>query len=81
LSSENRALYIDNATAPVGEVRMSDWADSADEEWVLTSQGNNMFRVGPRNAWSRVMTVYETTHIDVVDYSSSSSQNWILKSA
>jgi endo-1,4-beta-xylanase len=81
LSSENRALYIDNATATVGEVRISDWSDIASEEWVFTSQGNNMFRVGPRNAWSRVMTVYETTHIDVVDYSSSSSQNWILKSA
>jgi endo-1,4-beta-xylanase len=81
LSSTNRAIYIDNATAPVGEVRISDWADNADEEWVLTSQGNNMFRVGPRNAWSRVMTVYEMTHIDVVDYSSGSAQNWILTSA
>jgi endo-1,4-beta-xylanase len=81
LSSVNRALYIYNATATVGEVQMSDWSYNADEEWVFTSQGNNIYRVGPRNAWSRVMTVYEMTHIDVVDYSSSSAQNWILTSA
>jgi endo-1,4-beta-xylanase len=81
LSSQNRALYIDNPMATVAEVRMSDWADNTDEEWVFTSEGNKMYRVGPRNAWSRVMTVYEMTHIDVVDYSSSSAQNWILTRA
>ncbi len=81
LSSVNHALYIYNATATVGEVQMSDWSYNADEEWVFTSQGNNIYHVGPRNAWPRVMTVYEMTHIDIVDYSSSSAQNWILTSA
>jgi hypothetical protein len=81
LSSANRALYIDNATATVAEVKMSDWSNIADEEWVLVPQRSNMYRVAPRNAWSRVMTVYENTQIDVVDYSSSSPQNWILTSA
>ena len=81
LNYGNRAVYIDNPTETVAEVRMSDWSDNAGEEWVFTSQGNNMFRVGPRSAWSRVMTVYDMTHIDVVDYSSTTAQSWILTSA
>jgi len=81
MNDNNRALYINNATATVGEVQTSNWSDNVNQEWVFTSQGNNTFRVGPRNAWSRVMTVYETTNIAVVDYSSSAAQNWILTNA
>jgi endo-1,4-beta-xylanase len=80
MSNTNRALYINNATATVGEVQMSNWSDNFSQEWVFTSEGNNTFRVGPRNAWSRVLTVYETTNIDVIDYRSGSAQNWILTS-
>jgi hypothetical protein len=81
MSDNNGALYVFNATATVGEVQTSKWSENAGQEWVFTSQGNNIYRVGPRNAWSRVMTVYEMTHIDVVDYNSSSAQNWILTRA
>jgi endo-1,4-beta-xylanase len=81
MSDNNGALYVFNATETVAEVDMSRWSENASQEWVFTSQGNNIYRVGPRNAWSRVMTVYEMTQIDVVDYNSSSAQNWILTSA
>jgi hypothetical protein len=78
-SYSNHALYIYDATVPVGEVQTSDWSDNVGQEWVFTSEGNNTFRVGPRSAWSRVMTVYDMTEVDVVDYSSS-AQSWILTS-
>jgi endo-1,4-beta-xylanase len=71
------ALYVYDATAPAGQVETSNWSDDPGQEWVLTAAGNNSVRIGPRNAWSRVMTVYEASSIDVVDYSGS-DQNWIL---
>ena len=80
LSNTNLALYTPNANATVGQVQVSSWSNSYDQEWVLTLQENNTYRVGPRHAWSRVMTVYETTNIAIVDYSSSENQNWILRS-
>ncbi len=82
MSVNNRALDAYNTTATVGGVQTSEWSSGdVNQEWVFSPQGNNTFRVGPRPAWSRVMAVYGSGDIGIVDYSSSSAQNWIVTAA
>jgi len=75
----NRVLSSSNTTASVGNVEMNTWTDVIDQEWAFSSQGNSTFRLVPRTAWWRVMTVYGSSDsIGIVDLITPSAQNWIL---
>lgn len=79
MNINSRALAAYSTTAAVGEVQTSEWSGDYGEEWVLASKENNSFRVGPRNAWIRVLSVCGTTDIGIMDYDATSGdQNWIV---
>ena len=76
---EHLSLSSSNTTASVGNVEMNNWTDIIDQEWAFSSQGNSTFRLVPRTAWWRVMTVYGSSDsIGIVDLITPSAQNWIL---
>jgi hypothetical protein len=78
-SNNSRVLGAHNATASVGGVQMYTWSSDDSQEWAFSAKGNNTFRIVPRNAWWRVMTIYGTSNdIDIVDLTEADSQNWIL---
>ena len=62
-SDRSRALTALNATASIGVVRMNNWTNEIDEEWLFVPQQNNLVGVVPRTAWWRVMTTYQTSQI------------------
>ena len=78
VNNTSRALYIENASATIGEVEMSNWSNNIGQEWVFTPEGNHTYRIGPRNDWSRVLTIYESIEIVVIDYNHINNQTWIL---
>ena len=73
----NSALSVYNTTT-TGYVFVSSWTEDATQEWVITSQGKNVYRFGPRTAWERVLAVDETSHIVVTNYTMDPSQQWLL---
>jgi hypothetical protein len=77
-SNENRVLGAYNTTGSVGGVRTYDWSGVFNQAWAFSAQGNNTFRIVPRTAWWRVMTVYGTSNIRIIDLSDTNPQNWIL---
>lgn len=65
----------------VAEVQTSVWTSNTSEGWVFILKEDQIFHIGPRSAWIRVLSVYKKTNIAIVNYSSSSSggdQSWIL---
>ena len=76
----NRALTALNATASIGAVRMNTWTNDITEEWLIVPQQTSLFRLVPRTAWWRVMTVYQSSKIGIVDVISSDPQNWMITS-
>jgi len=79
VDSNTRALYIYNASATIGQVQMSNWSNDFREEWVFTYKNHNIYRIAPRNAWSRIMTIDETTNtVVVIDDKYIDNQTWIL---
>jgi endo-1,4-beta-xylanase len=78
-SNNNRVLGAYNTTASVGGVQTYNWSGDVNQEWAFSANGNNTYRIVPRTAWWRILTVYGTSdNIGIIDYSSASSQNWIL---
>ena len=78
-SDNNRVLGAYNTTASTGGVQTYTWSADGGQEWAFSAQGNNTFRIVPRTAWWRVMTVYGSSdNIGIVDLSGTASQNWIL---
>ena len=77
----NRVLVVYNATKTVDPVQVTSQTNGFDQEWAFSPQGTNLFRVVPRTAWWRVMTVYDQSTIAIVDYIGSESQNWIITRA
>jgi hypothetical protein len=75
-SATQLALDAFNTTAPVGVVQTNDWSGDVNQEWAFSPQGNNKFRIVPRTAWWRTMTVYKTSYIGIIDHTS--RQDWIL---
>lgn len=70
----NTALAAYNTTASVGGVQIYSWSGDDNQEWVLSSQGNSLFRVGPRLAWSRVLTIDNTLNVSILNYTGEHSQ-------
>jgi hypothetical protein len=55
------------------------WSGDVNQKWAFSSKGNNTYRIVPRTAWWRVMTVYGTSkNIGIIDPSGIAAQNWIL---
>ena len=79
LSNENRVLTSFNSTESVGQVKVQEWTDDVNQQWVFTRQTNMTFRLGPRPAWSRVMTPDQSNHISILDFASTKQQFWIFK--
>jgi hypothetical protein len=77
-SSKNRVLGAYDTKASVGQVQTYNWLDDVNQGWAFSAKGNNIFRIVPRTAWWRVMTVNGTSNIGIVDYFTSRSQHWIL---
>ncbi len=77
-SSRNQALTAFNTTASVGGVQIDTWSGDFDQEWALSNQGSNLFHMGPRKAWWRVMTIDESSNIDIIDPVKGELQSWIL---
>jgi hypothetical protein len=77
-SANNSALHGYNTSATVGGVETNSWTGDFNQEWVITSQGNNTYLVGPRPAWWRVLAVDETSNVIIINYSMQESQQWIL---
>ena len=81
LNANHTALNTYNAKAPVGGVETNNWTGDFNQEWALSSQGNSTFRIAPRTAWWRVLSVYETSNIAIVNYTSSDLPYWIINTA
>jgi hypothetical protein len=78
-NNNNRVLGAYNTTASVGGVQIYNWSDDVNQEWAFSPQENNTYRVVPRTAWWRVMTVYGSSDsIGIIDLRDTGSQNWIL---
>ena len=78
-SNNNRVLGAFNSTASIGEVQIYNWSADVNQEWAFSSKGNNTYRIVPRTAWWRVMTVYgPSDNIGIIDVTDTSPQNWIL---
>jgi endo-1,4-beta-xylanase len=77
-SGTNRVLGAYNTTASTGGVQTYEWSGDVDQEWAFSAQGNNAYLIVPRTAWWRVMTVYGTSSIGIIDPTGSALQNWIL---
>jgi endo-1,4-beta-xylanase len=77
--SNNRVLGAYNTTSAVGGVQIYTWSGDVNQEWAFSAQGNNTYRIVPRTAWWRIMTVYGTSNdIGIIDSSGSAAQYWIL---
>jgi endo-1,4-beta-xylanase len=77
-SGTNRVLGAYNTTASTGGVQTYNWSGDVDLEWAFSAQGNNAYRIVPRTAWWRVMSIYGTSSIGIIDLSDEGLQNWIL---
>ncbi len=78
-SDNSRVLSAYNTTASVGGVQTYNWSGDVSQEWAFSSKGNNTYRIVPRTAWWRVMTVYGASdNIGIIDFTDTSTQNWIL---
>ena len=80
-SAKHTGLNTYNAKAPVGEVDTNNWTGDFNQEWALSPRENNTFRIAPRTAWWRVLAVFETSNIAIVNYTSSDLQYWIITTA
>jgi len=78
LDVSNRALEALNATARIGGLQMNNWTGDVNQEWVISSTETKLYYIGPRQAWWRVVTVYENSTVDILDRNHSVSQSWIL---
>jgi len=64
--------------ASVGGVQMYNWTGDFNQEWAISPQGNNTFRIRPRNAWRRVLAIDKTSNIVILNSIMDVSQQWIL---
>ncbi|CAF0987580.1 unnamed protein product [Adineta steineri] len=81
LSSQNAtatALTAYNVTAKTGGIQANNWSSNVNQEWVLSSYGNNVFRFRPRNAWWRVFALHDTSNVGIVDFVQNDALRWIL---
>ncbi|CAF1273828.1 unnamed protein product [Adineta ricciae] len=78
LNAQNHVLSARNTTATIGEVQTSIWSDDIEQGWAFSAQGPHLFRIVPRTAWWRVMTVYDTSSIGIINFDRMNEQNWIL---
>jgi hypothetical protein len=78
-SINNCVLGAYNTISVVGGVQTYNWSGNVNQEWAFSAQGNNTYRIVPRTAWWRMMTIYDTSYnIGINDRSASSAQNWIF---
>jgi len=79
LINKKRVLGAYNTTATVGGVDVVQWSNDVNQEWAFSSTGNNTYRIVPRTAWWRTMTVYGTDdQIGIVDSRTVPLHDWIL---
>jgi hypothetical protein len=71
---------LTNSRATVVGIGTNNWTGDFNQEWVITSQGNHTYRVGPRTAWWRVLVVDETSHIIISNNTMDDFQHWIFNS-
>jgi endo-1,4-beta-xylanase len=79
LSNNNTALNAYNSRASIGGVYIDNWTGDFDQEWAIDSQENHTYRVRPRNAWWRVLSIdNKTSNIVILNFTVDTSQQWIL---
>lgn len=78
LSMMDQALEAFNTSARIGGIHISHWTGYVNQEWALSSTETNRYYIGPRQAWWRVMTIYQNSTIVILDSNHTVSQSWIL---
>ncbi|CAF1340971.1 unnamed protein product [Rotaria sp. Silwood1] len=80
VSTSVHALSTYNTMASIGEVKTNNWLFDVNQEWVFSSYGKNLFRIRPRSAWWRALSVHGTTNIGIIDFISGDNKRWVVTS-